>query len=162
MTTTRTATQANTFTEARAREVMRQVHGDFMNWASAGFIGRERAQQIVDDLEYAVLQQVVETFQVQLVRPDGEPAGLSYMIRDDGSILEESKAGGFNPYNLPTGTKLSVCLQYRSNAAKRWEVDAYLNRRGWQNNGQLLEGGARDRAYSQDGFGAERIKIGAW
>lgn len=160
--TTRTATQASTFTAARAREVMRQVHGDFMNWGSAGFIAREKAQQWFEELEFAVLHNVVETFQIQLIKPDGVRVGLSYTIRDDGSILEESKAGGFDPYNLPSGTRFSVCFRYRLGAANIARVDAYLNSRGWGPNGNLLEGGERDRGYSASGYGVERRKVGDW
>lgn len=163
MTTTRTATQASTFTEARAREVMRQVHGDFMNWASAGFIAREKAQQWFEELEYAVVNNVVDTFQIQLTKPDGKLVGLSYSVRDDGSILEESKAGGFDPYDLPSGSSFSLVLTYKENARNVEDVRAYLSKRGWGPGGKLLNGDMlRDRAYSKSGFGVERSKVGDW
>lgn len=162
MTSTMTATQSSTFTEARARAVMRHVHSDFMNWVSAGFIARENAQKWFEELEYAVLHNVVDTFQIQLTKPDGTRIGLSYSIRDDGSILEESKAGGFDPYGLPAGTRFSLCFRYRPGAENIAKVETYLNARGWGNTGSLLEGGVRDRAYSNTGYGVERNKVGEW
>jgi hypothetical protein len=162
MTSTMTATQASTFTEARARAVMRHVHSDFMNWASAGFIAREKAQTWFEELEYAVVHNVVDTFQIQLTKSDGTRIGLSYSVRDDGTILEESKAGGFDPYGLPSGTTFGLCLTYRQGVPNLESVRAYLRERGWGPGGSLLGGGARDRAYSKNGLGIERSKVGEW
>lgn len=163
MATTKTATQASTFTDARAREVMRQVHGDFMSLASAAHMNREDAQNWCDELGYAVHYNVANTFQIKLTRPNGTVAALNYSVRDDGTILEESKAGGFDPYAFPTGTKVSVVLTYKQGAPNLELVRAYLQKRGWGPGGHLVEGSmVRDRAYSKDGFGVERSKVGVW
>jgi Bacterial HORMA domain family 1 len=162
MTSTNTATHSSTFTEARAREVMRNVHSDFMNLASAGLITREDAQRWYDDIAYAVLSEVVATFQVQLTRPNGTTFGLSYTIRDDGTVLEDSKAGGFDPFGLPRGTYACPCIFYRLEAPNFERVRADLRKRGWGPGGSLIEGGARDRAFSKDGYGIERSKVGEW
>lgn len=161
--TTRTATQASTFTDARAREVMRQVHGDFMSLASAGHIDREKAQKWCDEISYAVRHNVVSAFQIQLTRPNRTVAALNYSVRDDGTILEESKAGGFDPYGLPAGTSVNVVLTYKQGAPNLEDVRAYLRGKGWVSGGDLLGGDmVRDRAYSKGGFGMERSKVGVW
>lgn len=163
MTTTYTASQTSTFSEARARAVMRSVLGDFMNVASAGFILRETIQRWHEEIEYAVLKEAVDKFELQFTKPDGTRLGLSYAVRDDGTILEESKAGGVDVAGLPAQTRVTVCLNYRQGAPKIEEVQEYLRGRGWTNTGRLIEGaGDRDRAFSKDGFGIERSKVGDW
>lgn len=162
MTSTRTTTQASTFTEARAREVMRQVHGDFMSVASANHLNREKAQKWCDDIGYALCHNAVSKFQLQFTRPNGSVAALDYSVRDDGTILEESKAGGFDPYTFPAGTSVGVILSYKEESPHFEQVRSYLRQRGWGPGGHLLDGGVCDRAYSKDGFGAERRKAGAW
>jgi Bacterial HORMA domain family 1 len=142
---------------------MRRVLGDFMNVASAGLVRREAIQQWYEALEYAVLHEVVDTFQLQLTRPGGERLGVSYTIRDDGTILEDSKAGGLDFQNFLPGTAVTICLSYRQGAKNLAEVQAYLRGRGWTTNGSLIGGVVnRDRAYSQGGFGVFRGTLGDW
>jgi hypothetical protein len=163
VTTTYTASQTSTFSEARARVVMRSVLGDFMNVASAGLIRRETLQSWHEDIEFAVLKEAVDSFQLQFTKPDGTRLGLSYTVRDDGTILESSKAGGVDLVGLPPQTRVTVCLNYRQGAPKIEEVREYLRTRGWTNTGSLIEGaGDRDRAFSKDGFGVARSKVGDW
>lgn len=162
MSATYTASQTSTFSEARARAVMRRVLGDFMNVASAGLIGRERIQGWYEELEYAVLHEVVDTFQLQLTKPGGERLGVSYTIRDDGTILEDSKAGGLDFQNFPPKTSVTLCLSYRPGAKHLEKVRTYFRERGWTN-GSLIDGlVSRDRAFSRDGFGIARGTLGDW
>jgi Bacterial HORMA domain family 1 len=163
VTATYTASQTSTFSEARARDVMRRVLGDFMSVASAGLIERETILGWHEDVEYAVLHEAVHTFQLQFTRPDGKRPALSYEVRDDGTVLEASRAGGLDLYALPPGTTVSICIVYRQNARKLEEVRAYLARRRWEGGGALIEGNSsRDRAYSKNGFGITRNKVGDW
>ncbi|UQA57425.1 hypothetical protein [Polyangium aurulentum] len=162
MSTTYTASQTSTFSEARARAVMRHVLGDFMNVASAGLIARETLLEWHEEVEYAVLHEALDTFQLQFTKPDGTRAGLSYTVRDDGTILEDSKAGGFDPHSFPPGTKVKICLTYRADAPKLATVREYMRSRGWKTGGSLLAGADRDRAYSKSGFGIARSKVGDW
>jgi len=102
VTTTYTASQTSTFSEARARAVMRHVLGDFMNTASTGLIARETIQRWHEEVEYAVIHQVVDTFQLQFTKPDGTRLGLSYTIRDDGTNLGGFKGRRARPPRLPS------------------------------------------------------------
>jgi hypothetical protein len=163
VTTTYTASETNTFSESRARDVMQSVLGDFMNVASAGLLDRETLREWHADLLYAVLHEVVHTFQLQFMTPDGKRSGLSYEVRDDGSILEASKAGGLDLHVFPAGTRVKLHLTYRTGAPKLDEVQAYLRKRRWTSGGCLIEGAtSRDRAYSKSGFGIMRSKVGDW
>lgn len=163
MTTTYTTSHTSTFSEARARAVMRHVLADFMNVASAALIGRETIQRWHEELEYAVLHEVVEAFQLQLTRPDGTRLGLCYTVRDDGTILEASKAGGVDFHGLPAGTRVGLHVSYRLGAPNLPKVSAYLQSKGWTTGGSAIDGASsRDRAYSKDGFGIMRAKVGNW
>ncbi|WP_437874922.1 hypothetical protein [Sorangium sp. So ce513] len=163
MTTSTTIAQTSTFSEARARTVMRQVLGDFMIAASANLIARDTIQRWHEDLEYAVLHEVVDTFQLQFTKPDGARLAINYAVRDDGSVMEASKAGGLDLHGLPVGTRVNVLLTYRTGARNIEAVRAHLRRRGWTAGGSLVAGVAsRDRAFSKSGFGIERSKVGDW
>ena len=163
MSATRTTSQANTFSEARAREVMAHVLGDFMGAASAGLILRETIQAWHEEVEYAVLLEVVEAFQLQFTKPDGTRLALSYTVKDDGTILEASKAGGIDFHVLPPGTRPSIVLSYRQGAKNLEKLWEYLRARGWTTGATLVAGQAsRDRAFSKSGFGIERGRLGEW
>jgi len=160
--TTYTTSQTSTFSEARARTVMLQVLGDFMLVPSAGLISRGTIQEWHEELEYAVLLHVVDTVQLQFTKPDSTRLGLSYTVRDDGTILEASKAGGLDLYGFPRGTRVGLVLTYRQQAPNIETVKAYLRDRGWMR-GSLIDGVTRrDRAFSKDGFGIARGKVGEW
>lgn len=163
MTTTYAISQTSTFSEARARAVMRHVLGDFMAAANAGLIDRTRITGWHEELEFAVVHNVVDSFELQLTMTDGRRAGLIYRVKDDGSILEESKSGGLDFHALPPGTRVNVVLAYRPGAQNIEKVRAYFKERGWTTGGTLLEGAAsRERAFSKGGFGIERNRVGEW
>lgn len=163
MSATYTVSQSSTFSEARAREVMRHVLGDFMSTASTGLIARETIQSWHEDVEYAVLHEVVELFELQFTMPDGRRRALRYTVRDDGTVLESAKAGGVDFFALPRDSRVGLCLTYRAGARNIDKVQAYLRGRGWGSSGSLVGGAAvRDRGYSKDGFGMAREKLGDW
>lgn len=163
MSVSHTMTATSTFSEARARAVMRHVLGDFMTVANAGHIAHETIRTWCEELEYAVVHEVVERFQLQLTRPDGKRAALEYVVRDDGTVQETSKAGGVDLYEFPAGTKPRLCVSYRLGAPNREKVFAYLRGRGWTTGGSMVEGEpSRDRAYSKDGYGITRSRVGDW
>jgi hypothetical protein len=158
-----TATRASTFTDARARDVMLHVRADFAGAATAGLKDLNLLLQWHTEVEHAVLLQVVETIEIQLTTPDGKKLGLRYAIRDDGSILQGSKGGGVDFFSLPKGTKLGLLITYVAGAKNLEAAQAYLHQRGWGPGGAVLQGTeARDRAFSKDGFGISRSKVGDW
>jgi hypothetical protein len=141
---------------------MHHVHEDFMIVANAGLIEREKIKEWFDELSYAVPHNVVSCFQLQLRPPDAEPRALSYTIRDDGAVPDGSKGGGFDPYALPRNTRVSLYVKYRSGAPNLEKVLAWLRERGWGSGGSLVQGNtSQDRAFSKDGFGFVRSKVGA-
>ncbi|MDI1480548.1 hypothetical protein [Polyangium sp. y55x31] len=158
-----TASQASTFTEARARAVMHHVLADFMLAADAGLIKRETIQKWFDELSYAVAHNVVSSFQLQLKTPDGKRLALNYEVRDDGTVQEGSKGGGFDPYGFPRTTGVTIYVTYRKGAPNLEKVGAWLREHGWGPGGSLVDGNtSRDRAFSKDGFGVMRSKVGDW
>lgn len=163
MTSTYTQSTAYTFTTARAKEVMGSVHADFLAVAAQGWISRETILRWHEEIEYAVLHEVVASFELQFKKPDGTRAGLEYVVHADGSVSGGVRAGGLDLYGLPRETKVTVCLSYRQDAPRIASVREYLHRRGWGANGQRIGGeGTRDRAYASSGYAIQRNKIGDW
>jgi hypothetical protein len=164
MSRTYTVARASTFSEARARDVMQNVLGDFVLVANAKLVDHGTIQKWHQDIEYAVVHRVVDTFQIQFTEPDGtRRRGLSYTVHDDGTILETSKAGGLDFYGFHPETKTSVLITYLEGAPNTESVRAYLQGRGWKAGGSLIDGAeTRDRAFSKNGYGIERKKVGDW
>ena len=134
-----------------------------MSAANAGLKDLNLMLQWHTEVEHAVLLQVVDTIEIQLTRPDGKKQGLRYAIRDDGSILQGSKGGGVDFFSLPPGTKLGLLITYVADAKNLEAARAYLHQRGWGPGSAVLQGiETRDRAFSKDGFGISRSKIGDW
>lgn len=154
-------TRTSTFTVARVREVMKSVFDELVGAASRGFISMEAAQKWNDDLTYILSRQVAAYFELQLRTPDGRRVGFRYDVSDDGSLLETSRSGGQRLHLLPDGTKGSLFVSYRGQLDE--ETDAELRRRGWGSGGAPLQGeGTRDRAYSDQGYGLLRKRMGDW
>ncbi len=158
---TYTVTGTNTFTEARVREVMKPVFDDFIGCAMRGFVEREQAQGWCDDLTYLLIQQAISDFELQFTRPDGTRCGFQYVVSDDGSLIEASSSGGLKLHQLPAGTSASVRVTYREDVKPH--VREEMRRRGWSPGGTSLAGDAvRERAYSKDGYGLIRSRMGDW
>lgn len=167
MTSSATITQSatTTVTEARVRVVMRKFLADLVAAAGAGLLDVARVQKWHDDMSFALIHGAAAKLQVKFQLPDGRWLALDYVVSDDGSLLEDSGSGGVDYHALPAGTKTSVTFGWRpgcSDATVK-KVRAYFEERGWTFNGSLVEGDtARDRAYSKEGFGLVRNKVGNW
>lgn len=163
MSRTYTVARASTFSEARARDVMQNILGDFVLIANAGLVDHEMIQKWHQDIQYAVLERVVDTFQIQFTEPDGTRRGLSYTVYDDGTIMQAAKAGGLDFRAFHPETKVSVLITYLEGAPNTDSVRVYLRSRGWSAGGSLIDGAeTRDRAFSKNGYGVERKKVGDW
>jgi hypothetical protein len=63
---------------------------------------------------------------------------------------------------LPAGTSAALFVDLDDGARAIATVRAYIRARGW-GTGNAVEGDpVRDRAYSKDGYGLTRGKVGAW
>ena len=158
MTTTATASQTTTMTEARVRAVMQNVAANLRAFVVAGHAARERAVQWERDLTYLQVQGVLEFFEVQL---NGRSFGLRYIIRSDGSIQQNSPSGGLDVYGLAAGTRVQIYAHLREDTPQR--VYDELARRGWGTNGKRIDAAESDhRSYSSEGYGLVRAKLGTW
>jgi hypothetical protein len=62
---------------------------------------------------------------------------------------------------LSAGTKANIVVTYRDDVEP--DVRAEMRRRGWGPGGVSLAGNAtRERAYSKEGYGLIRSKVGDW
>ncbi|MDX2054217.1 MAG: hypothetical protein SFV15_17585 [Polyangiaceae bacterium] len=158
MTYTATATQTNTMTEARVRVVMQKVAANLNAFVVAGLVTAERARKWVDDLTYLQVEGQLEFFELQLA---GRSFGLRYTISADGSIHQDSASGGIDVYGLAAGTPVQL---FASTKLPRPQyVQAELERRGWHFTGKKLEAPeSEQRAFSSNGYGLVRSKLGTW
>jgi len=157
-----TQSGTSTFTEARVRTVMGKSLDDFIGLAVSGHLSIGRASEWASDLIYALDREAAEMFQLRFDLPAGEQRAINYHVSDDGSLLEDSESGGIDYRSLPKGTDVSIVLRLRQSSRHRQRVLDYLRKRGW-GAGSIFSGeGVRDRAYSKDGYGLIRRKIGTW
>jgi hypothetical protein len=157
-----TATRTSTFTDARLRAVMPEVGADFLAVAGAQIITFATAQQWAEELAYILLHEAAHGFQIQLTCPDGLRIALDYRVSSDGSIRESGTAGGVDYYALPAGTYATLFVNLNEQARAIGAVRSYLQQRGWGNGSAVQGDVVRDRAYSKDGYGVIRSKIGTW
>ena len=163
MSFTGTATQTNTFTDARLKAVMPEVGADFYAMAAAGLITYKTAENWTEELTFVLQHQAAYGFQVQLRRAGSPAIALDYRVSSDGTIRESSTGGGIDYYALPAGTTASLFVDMNYRAAQIAIVNAYTASRGWGTNGQPVQGTPeRDRAYSSNGYGVIRNRIGTW
>lgn len=163
MSNTISSSRTSTYTEARARAVMNKVLEDLMGLYGRDLISKEQALKWYFDILYVLSKEAADFFEIQFKSSFVKQNGLRYEISDDGSIYEDSKSGGIDYYSLPDNVKVSLFLSLRTEAAKYFEVYEELLRRGWGTNGKTLEDSwVRDRAYSKDGYGLIRNKVGNW
>jgi hypothetical protein len=141
---------------------MPEVGADFYALAGASLILFDTAVRWIEDLTFFLRHEAVHRFQIQLTYPNGQRIALDYRVSSDGSIRESGTAGGIDYYALPSGTRATLFVELDNNARAIETVRAYMRRRGW-GTGQAVEGEpVRDRAYSKDGYGVIRHKVGAW
>jgi len=158
-----TTTRTNTYTEARARYVMEKVLDDIIGLFSRGLITKERALSWHADLSYIISMKAMDFFEIQLRTPGGSTPGLRYELTDDGQLYEDTDSGGIDFFLLPTGTTAGLFVSLRENSPNAAAVRSQLQANGWGTNGHKLDGTiVRERAYSSDGFGVTRNRVGDW
>lgn len=153
-------TGTSTFSEARVREVMKPVLADFMGCVTMGFASRERIMEWHDDLTYLLIQEAISAFELQLTRPNADPVAFRYEVSDDGTLFESSPSGGQKLYALPAGTQANICVTYRDEVKPH--VREEMRRRNWGPGASLGGPAVRERAYSKDGYGLTRSRVGDW
>jgi hypothetical protein len=160
---TATRSRTDTFTEARLAAVMPEVGADFYAMASAGLIPFPTAQTWTEELTFILRHKAARSFQVQLRCPGRAPIALDYRISSDGTVHESGIGGGIDYFSLPAGTTAGLFVDLNDAAPQISTVRTYIAQRGWGTNGQAVQGDpVRDRAYSKDGFGVVRGKVGLW
>jgi hypothetical protein len=162
MTMSTTLTRSNTFSEARARDVMLEVGADFYAVAAAGLISWDDAQKWTEEISFILIHQAAIRFQIQLQCQGYAPRALDYRVSADGSVLESGTAGGINYFALPPGTRATLYVEWNSYARDFVMVQQYLYARGWTPASAVDGAMARDRVYSKDQYGVVRSKVGTW
>jgi hypothetical protein len=142
---------------------MLEVGADFYLLAAAGLIPSATAAKWTNELSFILLQEAAFGFQIQLRCVGHLPRALDYRVSSDGTILESGTAGGIDYFGRLPGTTATLFVNLNFQARKIGTVLTYLREHGWGMNGSAVEGPIeRDRAYSKDGYGVIRSKIGIW
>lgn len=163
MTMTQTRSKSDTFTDARLAAVLPEVAGDFYGLANASLISFDTASTWTEELGYCLGLQAVSSFQIQFCCAGAPDKALNYVVSADGSLTESGTSGGIDFFSLPKGTRASLFVQFNTYAAKYPDAKRYTTARGWGTDGQAINGDViRDRAYSKEGFGFVRGKVGSW
>jgi len=163
MTYTKSYSSTSTYTKSRARTVMNKALDDIFGLCVRDFITKDKALQWYDDLLYVLSKEAANFFEIQFKSSSIKHCGIRYEVSDNGYIYENSESGGIDYYSLPQNTKVSLFLSLRPNSPKYNEVLLELDNRGWGTNGKALESSMiRERAYSKDGYGLVRNKVGNW
>jgi len=162
MSQTYTTTYTSTYSEARARAVMLSVLEDLFVLAGSLILDYNKAKKWMEDLLFLLNARVLNSFELQVYSSAGSRiGGYKYTLKDDGTLHENSQSGGIDPYDLPAGARVGLFADIDYSKKNIEEVKEYLRQRGWGTNGSPLGGQATyERAYSKDGYGLERYKIG--
>lgn len=153
---TSTYTVSTSYTEARARAVMKSVFDDFVCFTIFNLTTVETITKWRRDILYMLDKEALKYFDIKFSA--GSPRGYRYSVSSDGTLSENSLSGGINYYAYPSGTKVSIVVSLDESSSNYNEVENELiKNRGWGNNGISLTGGSqRDRAYSKDNYGVIR------
>lgn len=160
---TNTISQTTAYTEARARYVMDKIFEDFTALIIRGFATQAQITKWKEDLLYLMHKEVLDFFEIQLKQPNGTVGAMKYIVKPDNSLSEDSSSGSLGLYGLPLGTKANLFAQLHFSSPNYTEANNELhNNRGW-GIGKNVDGVVeRHHAYSKDGYGIERNKIGTW
>jgi hypothetical protein len=141
---------------------MISVLEDLFVLSASRLLDYDRAKEWMKDLLFLLNARVLNYFEIQAYSSNGSRlGGYKYALKDDGSLQENSQSGGIDPYDLPSGATVGLFADIDYSKRNIEEVKQYLARRGWGTNGSPLAGQASyERAYSKDGYGLERYKIG--
>lgn len=162
MSNSTTNSGTNTFSEAKARDIMGKINDDFNTIASRGFEYLQQHPGWLDkhreDILYILLHQDLNTFQIQFKYNGGEKA-VEYTVKNDYTIHSNRESGGINYFQIPRDAEVIIVIRRHNNP----EVWKELQRRGWVTGARMIEGTETNKgAYSKDGFGAEIKLIGSW
>lgn len=160
---TATGSRSSTYSEARARYVMDKVLDDIVGLFARSFITKQTALDWYRDVYYILSKEAAEFFELQFSTLGSRRVGLRYVVTDDGQIYEDSDSGGLDYFALPDGITVLLFVRLRTYSRNYRDVVQELCRRGWGTNGRELDGTlTRERAYSKDGYGVTRNRVGDW
>ena len=145
-------------TEARVGAVMLKVAANLRAFVVAGYLDTSRAMKWAVDLTYLQLQECLEFFEIQI---NGRSLGLRYRVSSDGSVQQDSAAGGLDVYGLPATSTVQLYAHLRNGTPQY--VREELARRGWGFNGLQIDAPESEhRTFPSNGYGLTRSKLGIW
>lgn len=155
-----TRSETSTFTVSRAKAIFPKIFAEVINLKVRGFLTESRAESWKVILEYGLLVNGIESYEIKLSRPDGKKEAFRYLISDDGTVMGNDASGGINFYSYPDSTTVSITITRRDRFLKDERFNSLLKQYGWGENGRYLEGTeVKERSFSKDGYGITRSRI---
>lgn len=160
---TYTRSQTSTYTQARVRYVMGKVKEDLYGLMNCSLLAMERVNSIYDSLVYLLDQKVLESFELQFKKGNGQAlGGLRYELDGYGGIHSDEESGGIDYYALPKNLRVGLLVTLNKTAPNYKQVMEQLADWGW-GTGSALTGEAKHlKNYSKDGYGLSQKIIGDW
>ena len=163
MADTFTSTQTTTYTDARAKHVMDKVFEDFTALVVRGFVSDDKIKKWKEDLLYLMREEVLIYFEIHLTKPNGEMPALRYYVKADSSLSQDSASGALGLYGLPSDTRANLYAHLNGEHPHyQRALDELHNNRGWGFGNTANGTMEKHHAYSKEGYGVERNKIGNW
>lgn len=93
---------------------MQGIFTDIINLKVCGFLSESRAANWREVLEYGLVVNGLEKFEIMLTMPVGtKEKHFDIMLSDDGTVLGNDSSGGINFYGYPVGTSVSIVITRR-------------------------------------------------
>ncbi len=156
----KTSVITDTYTETRAKYVLKKIYDDFIAISTRGFDQFKNSpnflKELKEDLLFIMTNEDLKLFQLQFIN-GAEERAVEYEIKSDGTIYTDNDSGGVNYWDLPDSVEIRIVIK-RKGSAYVWEE---LQKRGWVSGATLIEGSATSiGAYSNGGYGATKKLIG--
>ncbi len=103
-TLTRTRSASSSATKARVAYALQRVQAEWIGAVQRYFLSQVALQNWLEDLEYILLTNAAEFFEIQFFDGDMRIGGLRYVVCDDGSPVADQHSGGVNYWGLPRNT----------------------------------------------------------
>lgn len=159
MSNSTTNSETNSFTEAKARDIMGKINDDLNTIALRGFdnLNKERWDNVREDLWFILRNQDLRRLEIQFRHSGGENA-VEYVIKSDYTIYDNRESGGINYHNIPKDAEITIAV-WRNDNPEVWKK----LQKNWTLGATEVKGITTDKgAYSKDGFGAEIKLKGSW
>lgn len=158
---TGTSADTNTYTEPRARYVTDKAFEDMIGIETRGLISSRQGELWRQDILFFLEMEALVFFELQFTKPNGDKAGLKYIVVSNGGIYCDDESGGDDYWIFPKDTKVNILVN-RKTSKNETAVQNYLVKRGYTSGSSINGVDTHLRDYSKSGFGFKKNRTGIW